>query len=100
MGSVGTVYFLTFLVYIAFTYFAVLNVVTGVFCESAIASAAKDNDSLIEQMMDKKAQYEIRLKKLFADVDTDESGVISLDELVQSLQDPKLGIAYESLDLD
>merc|ERR1712196_248947 len=30
--------------YIAFTYFAVLNVVTGVFCNSAIETASRDPD--------------------------------------------------------
>ncbi|CAE7917221.1 unnamed protein product, partial [Symbiodinium sp. KB8] len=45
--STGWVF--VFIFYIAFTYFAVLNVVTGVFCQSAIDSA--QNDQMLEDQV-------------------------------------------------
>lgn len=40
-----------YLFYIAFTYFAVLNVVTGVFCQSAIESAQNDHTTVVIWVM-------------------------------------------------
>merc|ERR1719424_1476737 len=40
-----------FMVYIAFVYFAVLNVVTGVFCQNAIESASQDLDMVIQSQV-------------------------------------------------
>merc|ERR1719329_1673901 len=41
----------TFLVFDGFVYFAVLNVVTGVFCQSAIESAQKDEESMLHSFL-------------------------------------------------
>eukprot|EP00439_Symbiodinium_sp_Y106_P070155 s913_g12.t1 len=51
-GSLGDagVYFM----YIAFTIFAVLNVMTGVFCQSAIESAQRDHDMVMQNVVQEK----------------------------------------------
>merc|ERR1711979_109350 len=73
---------------------------TGVFCESAIASAQNDNDVLMQQMQAQKKIYQMRLDNLFHMLDADDNGFISLNELTASVEDDKLSAAFESLDLD
>merc|ERR1712048_1314425 len=40
---------MVFLFYVVFLYFAVLNVITGVFCESAIQSAKSDQEMVMHE---------------------------------------------------
>merc|ERR1712083_258523 len=46
-----------FLVFITFTYFAVLNVVTGVFCQSAIESGKLDQEAMVQAVLSNKQLY-------------------------------------------
>ena len=41
----------------AFAFFAVLNVVTGVFCQSAIDTAQRDKDLMVEAVKSNKELY-------------------------------------------
>merc|ERR1719502_40271 len=74
------VWLTVFLTFITFTYFAVLNVVTGVFCQSAIESANNDQDAMLQSFLANKALYTERFKQLFKSIDTDDSGVITREE--------------------
>lgn len=47
LKDIHVIWALFFLFYVAFTYFAVLNVVTGVFCQSAIENAQKDQAAVV-----------------------------------------------------
>lgn len=55
-----------YLFYIAFTYFAVLNVVTAVFCQSAIESAQNDHANVVQNMLDNKESHLQKLRELFS----------------------------------
>merc|ERR1711998_210602 len=59
-----------FVFFVAFIYFAVLNVVTGVFCQSAIESAAHDRDMVTEQQLRSRERYVTELISLFKELDT------------------------------
>ncbi|CAJ1365197.1 unnamed protein product, partial [Effrenium voratum] len=48
LQTISPLLVITFLCYFSFIYFAVLNVVTGVFCSSAIESASEDAEALID----------------------------------------------------
>jgi len=87
------------LVYIAFTYFAVLNVVTGVFCQTAIESAVQDQDEVMAQLQAQQKSYVDQLTELFEDVDEDKSGELTIDEFEQLLDDERLAKYCASLDL-
>merc|ERR1712187_506196 len=65
-----------FLVYVVFLYFAVLNVITGVFCESAIQSAKADQEMVIQEFIANKNAYINKLTRLFEDIDTDGSSEV------------------------
>mmetsp|Transcript_35905 Transcript_35905/g.64057 ORF Transcript_35905/g.64057 Transcript_35905/m.64057 type:complete len:299 (+) Transcript_35905:18-914(+) len=89
-----------FTVYVAFVYFAVLNVVTGVFCHAAIESAQHDQDMVIQQELANRQRYIQKVKQLFEDLDTDSSGTITLTEFESHFQDESVQAYFHSLDLD
>eukprot|EP00434_Breviolum_minutum_P010417 symbB.v1.2.009187.t1/scaffold581.1/size274127/1 len=85
--------------YIVIAVFAILNVVTGVFCNTAIESAQADRDIAIMKYMAKhKAQVEA-LQIIFAEIDRDESDLVSIDELKAAMAEKKLASFMESLDI-
>jgi len=88
-----------FLSFIAFTYFAVLNVVTGVFCQTAIESATQDHDMVIQSQMNMKQQYIDKLKVLFANIDVHSTGKITLAEFEDCLQEERLQAYFHSMEI-
>merc|ERR1740121_3424832 len=58
-----------YMCFIIFTYFAVMNVVTGVFCHSAIQSAQFDHQMALESNVEKKKMHIRALEALFAYID-------------------------------
>ncbi|CAE7204685.1 Sodium channel protein type 11 subunit alpha [Symbiodinium microadriaticum] len=65
LGYVSDFWKACFIWFIAFSYLAVLNVVTAVFCQSAIESAQSDHATLIQNMLDNKEQHLQKLRTLF-----------------------------------
>eukprot|EP00927_Polykrikos_kofoidii_P015038 TRINITY_DN16674_c0_g2_i1.p1 TRINITY_DN16674_c0_g2~~TRINITY_DN16674_c0_g2_i1.p1 ORF type:complete len:1181 (+),score=151.94 TRINITY_DN16674_c0_g2_i1:109-3543(+) len=89
-----------FLSYVLFMYFAVMNVITAVFCENAIQSKRNDQEVVMqEQVLDKK-KYVKKLKTLFTTIDEDHSGLVSRDELERFLDRELSGAFFEYLELD
>merc|ERR550539_2189890 len=58
-----------FIIYISFTYFAVLNVVTGVFCQTAIESAQRDQDMVMQAIIKNKKYHIEKVRTLFQNID-------------------------------
>lgn len=100
LNTVGIMCNVVFTVYVAFVYFAVLNVVTGVFCHAAIESAQHDQDMVIQQELANRQRYIQKVKQLFEDLDTDSSGTITLNEFESHFQDESVQAYFHSLDLD
>merc|ERR1712048_1078015 len=100
MESMHPVWTWVFLSYVAFVYFAVLNVITGVFCESAIESAKADVDMAVRDALHKKHQYMNKLEKMFGWIDTDGSNEITLEELKDFLSEEFSGVLFEVLELE
>merc|ERR1711920_866928 len=77
--------------------FAILNVVTAVFCQSAINSAQLDKDLATMQLLDELNIFSEKLTGLFKSIDSDESGFITLNELEEVLSEPFANAYLESL---
>eukprot|EP00435_Cladocopium_sp_Y103_P034293 s1325_g8.t2 len=88
------------LFYISFSYFAVLNVVTGVFCQSAIESAQSDHDMIMQNIIANKEAHIRKVKSLFTNLDADDSGYISLKELEENIDKKSVTTYFEALELD
>jgi len=89
-----------FIAFIAFAQFAVLNVLTGVFCQNAIDSAQHDAELVTQAMLANKQVYVHQIRQIFRDFDQDESGSITIQEFIQHLSDESVKAYFESLELD
>jgi len=78
----------------------VLNVLTGVFCQSAIESANKDTELLLHSLIDQKSIYSERIKSFFQDLDITGEGLVTLEEFEERMSDSKVKAYFEALELD
>merc|ERR1719333_787751 len=89
----GGIYVALLMFYVAFSTFAVLNVITGVFCQSAVEGAADNQAEAIEAQVRNKVEYAERVKTLFRAVDQDSSGDVSESEFSEFVESD-IGRAY------
>jgi len=89
-----------FTIYLFFTLFAVLNVVTGIFCHSAIETSSRNPDLIVHSLMASKNAYVQKIRALFDHIDADASGNITIEELERILNDDTLKAYFQAMDLD
>eukprot|EP00927_Polykrikos_kofoidii_P042163 TRINITY_DN3601_c0_g1_i2.p1 TRINITY_DN3601_c0_g1~~TRINITY_DN3601_c0_g1_i2.p1 ORF type:complete len:723 (-),score=112.52 TRINITY_DN3601_c0_g1_i2:120-2288(-) len=90
IGEISPFLGILFTLYIAFTVFALLNVVTGVFVENAMDSAETDKrESTITKICD-----------LFKRTDNDGSGEVTWEEFQTTLQSEDMQDYFKSIDVD
>eukprot|EP00928_Gymnodinium_smaydae_P027982 TRINITY_DN21470_c1_g1_i1.p1 TRINITY_DN21470_c1_g1~~TRINITY_DN21470_c1_g1_i1.p1 ORF type:complete len:593 (+),score=141.09 TRINITY_DN21470_c1_g1_i1:55-1833(+) len=100
LSQVSAIWLFFFMIFICFVYFAVLNVVTGIFCQSAIDNAQQDLDLIIHGQMAAKNMYITRVKQLFQGIDADRSGMITLEEFHECLLNGRLEAFFDAIDMD
>jgi len=100
LGEIHPFYAGMFTAFITFTYFAVLNVVTGVFCQSAIDSAQRDPDMMVQSLLSTKKMYTEKITQLFQKIDGENVGEITLMDLQTCLKDDQALAYFEALDID
>jgi len=88
-----------FILFLTFTSLAVLNVVTAIFCQSAIEGVADQQEMKEQHIEEKKKTLMEQLLMLFKVIDQDGSGELSASEFEAGLLDPKVQIFLESLEL-
>lgn len=88
-----------FLLYIMFASFAVLNVMTGQFCQSAIESAKKDDDEVIVEQLANKTYYIRKLKMLFESLIEDIEDGITLRSFEETMNDEHVVAYFHALDI-
>jgi len=81
---------IVFSLYIAFAVLAMMNVVTGIFVESALLTAKAD----------KEAEIQSHVRKIFKKGDVNHDGMISWEEFTDAMSDPSLGKYFKVLDID
>lgn len=96
-----------FIIFMVFVYFAVLNVFTGVFVSSSIASAEADREIMIRTMAENKDMFERQLEEQFSEMLVQfkrgrhsEEICISFDELVEHVNHPCVRSFLTLLELD
>ena len=100
LRPVGPTPFIAVNVYIVITIFAILNVVTGVFCNTAIESAGADREIAIMKQMKKQESQMQTLKDIFEEIDLDCSSEINLQELKNALKSQKLRTFMNSIGIN
>eukprot|EP00411_Alexandrium_monilatum_P108318 CAMPEP_0175792938 /NCGR_PEP_ID=MMETSP0097-20121207/83214_1 /TAXON_ID=311494 /ORGANISM="Alexandrium monilatum, Strain CCMP3105" /LENGTH=406 /DNA_ID=CAMNT_0017104121 /DNA_START=1 /DNA_END=1221 /DNA_ORIENTATION=+ len=98
--TLDTVYKALFLVYLFFTMFGVLNIVTGVFVEAAKEAGQADRDMLIRSQLRYQDKYMRDMMRLFGEIDANGSGKISRGEFHNHLRDERALAYFEALKLD
>mmetsp|Transcript_19200 Transcript_19200/g.44856 ORF Transcript_19200/g.44856 Transcript_19200/m.44856 type:complete len:703 (+) Transcript_19200:2-2110(+) len=96
----SVVYELLFLGFISFVFFAVLNVVTGIFCQFAIEMARADSADIIKEQLEQKAVFIENLKKLFKEWGVDEHEEISLNQFEAHLDDEHMRAFLKHIGID
>jgi len=89
-----------FSIYIAFCCFAVLNVMTAVFCQSAKDSAERDRDLMVQtRLMDKQRSVMI-IEQLFKSLDMNKAGSLTMHEFEKHFQDERVRALFQLFELE
>jgi hypothetical protein len=99
MNPIGVHPTLAYILYIALTSFAVLNVVTGVFVENAMKIALRDRDLQVQVQLDQRKKIMERLLSVFNEADNDRDGTITWDDFEKHIGDPKVQAFFNHLEL-
>jgi len=81
--------------YVAFVSFAVLNVMTGVFCNSAIKSAERDQKVKLED----RQEFRALMTKIFRRIDASGDGKLTLTEFESLFDDEALTALMETAEI-
>jgi len=100
LSDVSPFLVVVFLVYVAVTLLAILNVVTALFCQRAIESSTNNKQDMIEKHITKMDTYVEALENLFREWDTDGDGALTLQEIEGRLEDPKMKAFLSILEID
>mmetsp|Transcript_58990 Transcript_58990/g.140856 ORF Transcript_58990/g.140856 Transcript_58990/m.140856 type:complete len:873 (-) Transcript_58990:148-2766(-) len=90
----------SFLVYIFFMYFGVLNVVIGAFVATTADISSKDRQAVVQHEMQRFLEYRENIKAFFIEADKDHSGMLSWDEFEAHLQADEVKAYFQALELD
>lgn len=100
LREVGFIFYLLFLVYIAFFAFVVMNTVTGLFIEATMQNSEKDQQMIIQMELEKKGQYIDKLQAFYDEMDDDQDGEISFEEFSRHVNTPEMRAFARSLEID
>ncbi|CAJ1349888.1 unnamed protein product [Effrenium voratum] len=88
-----------FLIYITFAVFAIINVVTGVFCSTAVESAANDKEIAMMKQYQRKQMQVSDLRHVFREIVDNETNLVSLEEFEEALATPRFASFLESMSI-
>ncbi|CAE7883630.1 Cacna1e [Symbiodinium microadriaticum] len=100
LRHVSEVWGVAFLVFFSFTYFAVLNVVTAVFCTTALESAQNDHATVVQSLLDNKETHLSKLRAVFSSLGATETGAITYTMFEEKINTPEIKGYLETLGLD
>jgi len=85
--------------YIAFCSFAVLNVMTGVFCNSAIKAAERDHEMQVWALMQTRRELREQVEFLFHKIDRYGRGKITIQDFEKNFDDEAVVAFFESMEI-
>lgn len=89
-----------FCFYMFFCLFVVLNIITGMFVETAINSVHNDRNEVIMEEMRAENSRVKKLKRIFDEADVEHRGLLRYAELDRILLDPKTHALLRSMGLE
>lgn len=100
LRPISEAWMLVLVLFVIITEFAVLNVVTGLFCQSAIESVSSDQEMMIQSFQSNKQLYVERFADLFGKLDTAGHGYISKQDFVAGMYDEDVVAYFAALELE
>jgi hypothetical protein len=100
LGRLPIYYRGIYIFFIVFSFFALTNIVTAVFVESAMQSNLRDHDIIAHEELEAKRTYLESMQELFIDMDQDQTGTLELEEFEKRLGDERVIAYFEALKLD
>merc|ERR1712072_130622 len=98
VGRGSQFYFMIFTFYIGFCTVGMLNVVTGIFVDSAVCT--RTDDEVVKGWEEDQRRTSEKIKQIFQDADVNENGMLTLEELVRKLEDPWVKAYFSGLEID
>jgi len=90
--------FLFFMVYIIFSSYTVISMITGVICEALVCTTENDEAHMISELAQGREAFKDSLRKIFSELDVDQSGMVTRAEIEQViLSDKHVSDRLESL---
>jgi hypothetical protein len=96
----GVFYSYLYLFYLFFTLFGIVNVITGIFVESAMQASQGDREILVKSQLATQDKYMKDMLRFFQEIDVDGSGTIGLEEFESNLEDERALAYFEAMKLD
>eukprot|EP00928_Gymnodinium_smaydae_P028713 TRINITY_DN21836_c0_g1_i2.p1 TRINITY_DN21836_c0_g1~~TRINITY_DN21836_c0_g1_i2.p1 ORF type:complete len:576 (-),score=76.11 TRINITY_DN21836_c0_g1_i2:279-2006(-) len=100
LRAAGTLYYFIFCFYIGFFLFVLMNTLTSLFVDSAIAYSQMDDEAVINEKLAKKDEYMMKVASFFTMINTDGGDDITFDEFMENFENPVLSAFAESLDME
>eukprot|EP00929_Paragymnodinium_shiwhaense_P084888 TRINITY_DN45426_c0_g1_i4.p1 TRINITY_DN45426_c0_g1~~TRINITY_DN45426_c0_g1_i4.p1 ORF type:complete len:615 (+),score=93.40 TRINITY_DN45426_c0_g1_i4:95-1939(+) len=100
LAALGADAFFAYLAYLAMIQWVVLNVVTGMFCESAAAAARKDLSLAVELHRAERDDFLQRCRAIFRCIDHDGDGVLKTCEMKERMDSEPARALFASMELD
>ncbi|CAK0870207.1 unnamed protein product [Prorocentrum cordatum] len=91
LDALGWGYRGVFLLYIGFSFLTLLNVVTAVFIEGTMMRCTTDRGLVVQSELMAKRDFLQAMRKVFQELDVDEDGDITVEELRGRMQEPEIG---------
>merc|ERR1712039_779611 len=89
-----------FLIFITFAILALLNVVTAVFVGTAMQQSQADRELIVQQELQNKGEFVTLMMQVFNELDSNDSGALSLEEFEKHIDDDKIQAYLKTLEID
>lgn len=96
----GGVWHSLFLLYITFAIFAVVNIVTGIFVDTAMQTGSADRELQVHEQLQEDRDHQEAMAEVFEALDVDGDGCLTKSELVKAMDTPNVIAFFKSLGLD
>jgi len=91
---------ISYIVFVILTIFGLLNILVGIFVKEAEEISKWDHDFVVDGFITKKKQKEEEISNLFDIMDTESNGELSLKELSDALDNPKIQAQFALLEVE
>jgi len=97
LSACSPVYAIALVVYIFVTMIGIMNIITGIFVDSATLVSFKDQDIVVQNEVEKQKRCADKLKQWFRDA---QKSMLSWEDLSDALRHEKVNTCFAALDLE